>query len=249
MRINPMHLDEEQIQRFLHDELDTRAKEMLSKHVAGCESCARLLADAEREERAIFELLGHVDHPAPRVDAASLALQRRARAGWERWAAVIVVVAALGGAAYAIPGSPLRALVEHVAEWIADGDAQAPTFEEPSAPTTPVTSGIAVHVPGRFTIEFTSAQEGVVAVSLTDEPNLQVRVLGGTATFTTDVDRLTIDNRASAADYEIEIPRHAPFVQAAVGTRQIVLKDGAAFATGLPTDEHGRHVFSLSTEP
>jgi hypothetical protein len=100
-------------------------------------------------------------------------------------------------------------------------------------------------VHGRFEIQFTSEQEGVVAVSLTDEPNILVRVRGGTATFTTDIDRLTIDNRESA-DYEIEIPRQATFVAVSIGTRQILLKDGNAFATGLPTDERGRHVFSLS---
>jgi hypothetical protein len=84
-------------------------------------------------------------------------------------------------------------------------------------------------------------------VSLTDEPNLLVRVLGGAATFATDVDRLTIDNRESTADYEFEIPRHAPFVAVSIGTRQILLKNGDEFATGLPADERGRRVFSLST--
>jgi anti-sigma factor RsiW len=242
-----MHLNEDQIQRFLHDELDALSKKTLSQHVEGCESCARLVADAEREENAIFDLLAHVDHPAPRVDAVSFAPKRRTLAVWERWAAVVVVVAALGGVAYAIPGSPLRALVEQVAEWIADGDSQAPPVGESPTNAAPVTSGIAVPVHGRFTIEFTSEQGGSVAVSLTDEPNILVRVLGGTATFTTDVDRLTIDNRGSTADYELEIPRDAPFVAVSIGTREIVLKDGDAFATGLPTDERGRHVFSLST--
>lgn len=237
-----MHLNEEQIQRFLHDELDARSKAALSQHVAGCDSCATLLAQAEREEDAIFEVLRQVDHPVPRVEAASLALPRGLLAVWGRRAAGVVVVAALAGAAYAIPGSPLRTLVEHVAEWIADGE---PVDEsQPSIP--PVTSGIAVPVHGRFTIAFTSEQAGTVAVSLTDEPNLLVRVRGGTTTFTTDADRLTIDNRDSS-DYEIEIPRGAAFVSVSIGAREIVLKDGDAFATELSTDERGRHIFSLST--
>jgi hypothetical protein len=137
-----MHLNEEQIQRFLHDELDARSKETLSQHVAGCESCARLLAEAQREEDAVFDLLGHVDHPAPRVDAGSFAPKRGALAAWERWAAVIVVVTALGGVAYAIPGSPLRAWVEHVAEWLADGDAPAPPTVESLTTAEPVTSAL-----------------------------------------------------------------------------------------------------------
>lgn len=242
-----MHLDEEQIQRFLHDELDARSKETLSRHVVGCESCARLVADAEREERAIFDLLGRVDHPAPLVDAASFAPKRTALAVWGRRAAGVVVVAALAGAAYAIPGSPLPALLQQFVESI-NGDDSPPPSEGLSVPPGRATSGISVPAAPRFAIYFVVEEpEGVVAVSLTDEPNIVVRALGGAATFTTDVDRLTIDNRDSAADYEIEIPRDAPFVAASIGRRQILLKDGDAFATGLPTDERGRHVFSLST--
>lgn len=244
-----MHLNEEQIQRFLHGELDPRSKEALSQHVAACADCARQLADAEGEEIAIFDLLASVDHPAPRVQVASLTRESRVLAVWGRRAAGFLVAAALAGAAYAIPGSPLPAMVKAVAEWIGGTDSSSPppVGDSPAA-TGPITSGIAVPVSERFTIAFISDQaEGVISVSLTEQPNLVVRVLGGTATFTTDVDRLTIDNRGSTAYYEFEVPRRAPFVEVTIGTRRIVLKDGDALAAGLATDDRGRGIVSLAT--
>jgi hypothetical protein len=243
-----MHLSDEQIQRFLHGELDARSKEALSRHVAACEFCARLLAQAEREQSEIFGLLCHLDHPAPRVDAESFTRKSGAFTVWGRRAAVFVAAAALAGAAYAIPGSPLPAWVKQVADWIdRDGGSDSPPAEKSPAIDRPTTSGIAVPAHERFTIAFLTEQtDGVVAVSLADGPNVVVRVLGGTATFTTDVDRLTIDNRGSEADYEIEIPRGASYVEVFVGTRRFILKDGDALAMGIPTDEHGRRVFSLA---
>ena len=46
-----MHLTEEQIQRFLHGELDEPQKQGLSLHLAECDACARRLAEANHRER------------------------------------------------------------------------------------------------------------------------------------------------------------------------------------------------------
>jgi hypothetical protein len=239
-----MHPSEEQIQRFLHGELDARSREALSLHVAGCDRCAQLLAQAEREEHEIFELLGRLDHATPRVDAKSIARGRGALAVWGRRAAVFVAAAALAGAAYAIPGSPLPAVVAKIAHWIA-GEPPAPSDGSGDAPL--VTSGIAVPAKPRFVIEFVAQQaSGVAVLSLADGPNVVVRALGGTATFTTDIDRLTVDNRGSSADYEIEIPRSVSYFEVSIGARRAVIKDGEAFATGFPLDEHGRAVLPLA---
>jgi len=246
-----MHLDEEQIQRFLHGELDEPLKEALSRHLAECEACVRQLEEAEREEIALFDLLRHVDHPAPVVEVETLvAHPSGAYALWGRRVAGFVVVAALTGAAYALPGSPLPALLRQATDWITGQTPlppPPPPSVEESSTTWPVTSGIAVPVQGRFTVHFMEPQaQGVITVSLTDESTISTRVLGGTAAFTTDVDRLTIQNSGSAADYEIELPRGAPWVEIYVGTRRLLLKDGDRVVAEAPADARGRYVLPLS---
>ena len=247
-----MHLTEEQIQRFLHGELDEPTREALSSHLAECDACVRQLEEAEREETAILDLLRHVDHPAPVIEAETLVTQRSgAYAVWGRRVAGFLVAAALAGAAYAFPGSPLPTLLHQAREWIT-GQTTPPPPPPPSpaepAPTTrPVTSGIAVVVKDRFTIHFTEPQaQGVVTLSFTGESTVNTRVLGGTAAFTTDVDRLTIQNDGSTADYEIELPRDARWVEVYVGTRRLLLKDGDRVVAEVPADTPGRYVLPLS---
>lgn len=242
---NPMHFSEEQIERWLHGELDASSKDALSRHLAGCRQCAQQLDEAEREEKAIFDLLSHVDHPAPVVDVEALVDRRSGTSVvWGKRVAGIVLAAALAGAAYALPGSPLPDLLSHVAGWIT-GRAPSPPVDE--SPTPPVTSGISVPVGERFAIRFAAEQAtGTIAVSLTDESNVVVRVVGGTATFTTDVDRLTIENRESMADYEIELPRRAQWIEVLVGPRRLMLKDGDRLVSEISVDSQGRYVLSLA---
>lgn len=248
-----MHLDDEQIQRFLHGELDERQKEALSVHLADCDACARQLEAAEREEIAIFDLLRHVDHPAPVIEAETLVAQRTgAYAMWGRRVAGFLIAAALAGAAYAFPGSPLPALLHHVAEWISGQTAPPPPpppapQAEPSPTARRETAGIAVPVTERFSIHFVSNQTGGdITMSFTDGPNAVVRAFSGTATFTTDVDRLTIQNSGSTADYEMELPRGARWVEITVGARRLLLKDGDRIVTDIPADAHERYVLPLS---
>jgi hypothetical protein len=236
-----MHLDEGQIQRLLHGELDARS----ARHVAECNACAKRLANAEREENAIFDLLRHVDHPAPPVDAEWLAIPRGALATWGRRAAGVVVAAALAGAAYAIPGSPLPAMVKKVAQWITGGESSSP--DSTVTDGQPVASGIAVPVSDRFEIHFAAEQpRGRVVAWLADGPNVVVRVLGGTATFTTDAGRLSIDNRGSTADFEIEVPRGAPRVEIYLGARRLLLKEGERMTADFPADQRGRVILPLA---
>ena len=63
-----MHLNDEQIQRFLHGEL-RRAKVPTSRRTSRRASCARgRVAEAEREESQVFDLLATLDHATPRRD-------------------------------------------------------------------------------------------------------------------------------------------------------------------------------------
>jgi anti-sigma factor RsiW len=242
-----MHLDDEQIQRLLHDELDAAARAASRRHVAECVECRQRLAEAEREEQWVFDLLRRMDAPAPLAAGDVEWVARRAGArttvAWMQRAAGLVLAVLLGWGAYAAPGSPLPRWVDRVTGWIARPDpSRGPELEPESAP-----AGIAVAPGPRFTIRFAEPQTaGAVAVSLTDAPNVAVRALGGTATFTTDLERLTIANPGSLADYEIELPRSAPWVEITIGERRLLLKDGARLVPEMPTDAQGRRFLRLA---
>ncbi len=186
--------------------------------------------DRDREAAEVFALLRHVDHPAPHIDAEAIVTRARGRevreVRWQRWAAGVVLAVGAAGVAYAAPGSPLRAVARAVMGWV-EGGSGAPRSAAPMRAPDPVASGIAV-APGReLTILFTASQAGAEArVSLTDRTEVVVRALGGPAAFTSDVDRLVIENQGSPADFEIQIPRAAPRVEIRVGAERIFLKEG-----------------------
>ena len=104
-----MHLDDEQLQRLLHGELDRGSAGALAEHVAACADCRQRLSEAERDQAEVYGLLRLVDHPAPPVDAESVAASARGHdRGWGRWAAGILLAMAAAGGAYAASGSRSR---------------------------------------------------------------------------------------------------------------------------------------------
>lgn len=242
-----MHIDDEQVQRLLHGELGPRTEAAVREHVAGCGGCRDRVALAAGDEEQVQALFRLVDHAPPLVTVEMIAARARGRgAGWGRWAAGVVLALGVAGAAYALPGSPLRAWVEAVATWFgagADTSPRAPTSDP--APEASV-AGLAV-VPGReLVIVFTSPQtEGQVRVSLTDGAEVMVRAVNGAPTFTSYADRLVIDNQGSTARFEIQIPRAAPRVEIEVTGARVFLKDGPRVSTPFPADSAGFHLLPL----
>lgn len=230
-----MHLDDEQVQRVLHGELADAAARA---HVATCPVCAARIEAARREEAVVFGLLRRLDHAAPGVAAATVAARAQGRARQRlRWAAGVLLGLTLAGAAYAAPGSPLPAVVGRIAAWLR------------REPPPPVDSGAGiVVVPGaRFTIVFASEHAaGTVTVSLIDGSSIIARRLNGTASFTSDVDRLTIAaGQGDSAAYEIELPRSAPWVEIRAGGRPLLLKDGERIETTPGAGAGGRYALPL----
>ena len=219
-----MHLDEDQVQRLLHDGLSDAGASHARAHIAHCAACRAAIAAAEREAGEVRALLHHLDHPPPSTGVGTLMALARGRARSRvRWAAGIVGVAlGLAGAAYAAPGSPLRAWVRTV---LGDGRPVRPD---------PGPAGIAVAPGPRLVIAFTARQsEGRVVVNLSDGGDVVARAPAGAATFTSHADRLVIGNAGSSADFVIEIPRDAPLVEILVAGARVFLKDGAS-ADGVP---------------
>jgi hypothetical protein len=236
-----MHVDEEQLQRLLHGELGPGAELGLRAHLAECTECRGRLVAAERDEDEIFALLRQVDHPLPEVSAGAVAARAIGkRVEWGRWAAGILLLLGVAGAAYALPGSPVRGWVRSLFLWVSSSKQQPAAPSQPQPPAER-TAGIAA-TPGRsFVIAFESPEAGGQArVSLTDGEEVTVRAPLGSAKFTSAADRLVIDNQGTGATYEIEIPRAAPRVEIRVAGTRIFLKDSSRVATdrARETDSH-----------
>lgn len=241
------HLDEEQLQRAAHGEL-AQGDAPARAHLAACDECRGRLDDATRDEMEVDALLRLLDHPAPAVTASTIAARARGvDAGWMRWAASIVVGLALAGAAYAAPGSPVPRWLARVATLV-DARQARPGPVAPVPVAAAVTGGIAVAPGASLLILFTAPQAaGEARVSLTDSGEVVVRSIIGSATFTSGVDRLVIDNAGSSASYEIQIPRSAPRVEMRIGDRRILLKDGPRLTTA--TSAHARDPVILPLAP
>ncbi|HJR33964.1 MAG TPA: hypothetical protein VJ817_03395 [Gemmatimonadales bacterium] len=193
--------------------------------------------DSEPEERAeereIGALLRALDHPMPPVSAESvlaLAGSRRG-AGPLRWAAAILLIAGVAGAAYAIPGSPVRS-------WVREVLAGRPaTVSAPPAPRPddPGVAGIAVRPGRRLVILFRETQQAAsAAIVFEDRREGDVLVAGpsGAATFRLEGERLTVDNSPTDSPrFEVRIPRDAPHVEIHAGPRLVFLKQGSAVTT------------------
>jgi hypothetical protein len=244
-----MHLDDELIQRVLHGELSARDRAVVDAHVTGCTECRLRLEDSRREEEEIFSRFRLVDRPAPAVDPELVAARaRRTGLRWGQRAAAVLLGLAAAGAAYAAPGSPLPSLAHRIVEWFGPPSPARPIDPrvEPTPPE-PVTAGVAVLPGERLTVRFQAAQPaGHATVSLTDGATLSVRALNGTATFTTDAERLSIENARSMADYEIDVPRDARWVEILLGSNRLLLKQGRQVVTDILADSSGHWVLPLT---
>jgi hypothetical protein len=206
------------------------------------------------DDEQINALLRHLDHAAPRISAADV-VARAARPAFSRarrWttkakAASIIIALSVAGAAYAIPGSPVRAWVEAAVSRFTRRE--APGVQAPARRDS-VTGGIAVAPGLSLAIRFASWQAtGHVRVLLTDDAEVAVTAHNGAATFSSGSERLDVDNRGSAATFEIRIPRGAPLVSIEVAGTSLFSRRGAHTESRATPDSGGTYVLSLSPPP
>ena len=246
-----MHLDEGQVQRLLHGELTTADALAVRRHLAECGTCRERVDVATDEEGDVLTALAALDHAVPAVSSG--AIERRARATAVRRvprAAGIVIALGIAGAAYAAPGSPLPAWLGALSGWVRGEPSVSQVTSSPSPLIPSDAAGIAVRPGASLTIAFTSWQTaGVARVRLADGGHVEVRAPNGAATFSSDADRLVIDNRGGAATFEIQIPRSAPRVEILVNGTRRYLKEGDRVAANESSEETGVHTIPMSRAP
>lgn len=67
-----------------------------------------------------------------------------------------------------------------------------------------------------------------------------------TIVFATAVDRLPVENTGVETDFEIAVPRSAPWVEVLVGEVWVFLKDGSRIVTAASVDARGRSLLPLT---
>jgi hypothetical protein len=237
-----MHLDDERIQRLLHDELGPAEAE-IRLHLESCAACRGLVDGARDEERRTFGLLSQVDHPRPAIDPRVLLAERTASDGhWGRRAAAVILGAAIAGAAYALPGSPLPAALDRL---LGTSVARHDSTSAAERGLFPAPAGIAIPAEDGLVIQLLAEGDGAVAtIELTGDEEVVVRAVEGSATFTSDPGRLTVRS-SGPLRLEIHIPRAATSVEVLAGPTPVFRTLDGDPVSEIPPDSTGRFVIPL----
>lgn len=175
------------------------------------------------DDEQVFKLLERLDHAPPKTTAQDvISAAQQHKHGWRKVAVIVLATAAVSAAAYAIPGSPIRRWVE--------GSRNEPTPQLQTNTAISDPGGVMLPADQRVVIEFGARSSASHArISLTNDASIVVRTDARAATFTSDGDRLLINNPATtAATFTIEIPRNAVYLEIRVAGKRVFLKDGDA---------------------
>lgn len=237
-----MHLDDERIERLQSGESPEWEERVSLDHLADCSTCASAFEAARREDRGIAELLSVLDHPVPHVDPDELVL--RARRGVVRLELVAASVAllVLAGAAFALPGSPVRSWVSGAfggpreTAGVPAGWEQGGAFERPP-------SGVSV-LPGRdFELVFETAQDsGVIRISLSDQAEMTIHSDSGDIGYSVEPQGVTVLNSGSVANYQLVLPEGAESIRIRVDDTIIFYRREGAIETSAAQNAPGRYV-------
>jgi hypothetical protein len=172
--------------------------------------------------------------PAP---TAGIAAPRRA-AGWRVAAAALVVAAS--GAAYAVPGSPVRSLVDRILAAVAappPATIDAPVAADPAPTAVPSPATLVVPArDGRVLVAIDGASADVrVRVRWVERGGLEVRATGAAALarFTSGPGRVTI-SEATGGELLLVVPRDLRRVEVAVDGVPYVVQDGGTVTITAP---------------
>lgn len=232
------HVAEDTLLAYLDGELPQGERAAVSAHLAECETCAAALAGLRAAAGRLSQALRRIDRPAPVRDPYMLPQARILRRSWipARRAlvkAAVLVLAAAGAAAAAVPGSPVRAWLVRPFSAVAALFRPEPAAPEPSSTqgeggrsAALAISGVAVPLEG-----------GAVLIGLTNpdpEAIVRVRIVEGDraaafseqARYRTGLGRIEVVG-AGPGELRIEIPAAARAARVEIDGRPVVLKEGS----------------------
>lgn len=242
-----MHLDAEKIERLLANEMTPEEARVWRDHLVGCNDCARILEDAERQDREIAGQLGLLDHAVPDTDLRQLRRRATRPALRRTLAAAAVAFLIVAAAASAMPGSPVRSWLSRVFAGAADTSRQATTGEGAGVAAIQP-SGVSVLPGGSFELVFDTLQDsGVVRITLSDEPEVSVRSEGSGVGYSVEPSRVRVLNAGSTASYRVVLPEDATSIRILVGDTPVLVKRGATIETSAPRDVTGDYLVSFAT--
>jgi hypothetical protein len=203
--------------------------------------------DAQREIQRAHDLLARLDHPAPALRAADVMRRAGTRPYLLRWAAGLILAALAAGAAYALPGSPLR-------DWLDRSQAGADSARAVPAPATDTLADSAAAAgagmildPSNAHIVVRAAGGSRITIELVTGTDVEVSAVRGRPAFDQQLDQLVIDGRGDVVDYMIRVPRQASRVVIQLGGRTIFAKRGAAIESSLQPDSTGRYIMVVDS--
>lgn len=237
------HPDRESLRRFIDGELTDDDRLATAAHIDKCTECSDTLANVQREDAWVGSLLSTLDSPQ-RIAASRFAPRTRMPI-WLRRAAVLFFLLSVAGAAWALPGSPLRRWLDDTAVDASNASTLDETANHAPAPH----GGIEIPVDGAVQIAFMQRQSrGAIRVILSDSTGIVLTILGDDAGIDSRSEHsVVIDNRASSADYAIRVPHGAADLVIRVADRIVFRKTADQVVTAVaPSD--GIYTIALDRE-
>jgi hypothetical protein len=228
-----MHPDTVALRQFTDGELQGNVAEDVRLHTQHCPACAAAIEALPGEDAWIVSLFSTLDSPAPSFKLNDRS--GRASPQWLRRAAAVLLLSTLAGAAWALPGSPVRSWLnpqpEPVAHVPVNGPDATPAIERGGLD---ITAGGAVH------IRFAEAQtRGLLHIFFSDSTAVRLTVFNDDVRFDAQSDgNVFVDNTGSFADYEIRIPRDAADLTIRLADTIIFrIRDGRIEASSQPSPD------------
>lgn len=226
-----MHLHDGELQGLLDGELSGNEDESLRAHIAECEQCAARMEAMRSAFRETGQLLTALDEAPPAISADQLIeiaqrrhIPTRKAPRGIAWAASVAGLVVATVVAAAIPGSPVRTIVQNLLEELGTESS------EPMAPLEPwnAQAGVAMTPDGAIEIVFEATQpSGSIEMQLIQTDSARIEVRGDPIGFAVGDRSIQVENQNATASYRITLPHNLSQTVIRVGTRTVFAKRGS----------------------
>lgn len=205
-----IHLDEGTLQAFLDDELATGERSAAAEHMLACEQCRTAHEGLKRANALFSDAVSSLDADSvsalPPAPARPVARARWGAGSLVKAAGLILFLAAAASAA--VPGSPVRLLVERVVQRDAPEEPATAAAPAPAEPPAPQPVGLVVlPASGALEVSIRDFRHGSIRVRLSGADEASVSALGTTEdpTFESGSGRIGVRG-GSGGSLMVELP-------------------------------------------